>query len=153
MNSDLTVDNSERGAAKVQFARFAGVCRTYAPIYRQMTLGAVAAFATGADIAKPAVLAYADVANAWRTYLAKYNKGRPFVLIGHSQGSLLLQQVIKNEIEGRPIAKQMKLAILPGYNLMNGPGAVLRQFLERSSRLRSRHGTADRECSRKALRG
>ena len=118
MNSDLTVDSSERGAAKVQFARFAGVCRTYAPIYRQMTLGAVAAFATGADIAKPAVLAYADVANAWRTYLAKYNKGRPFVLIGHSQGSLMLQQVIKNEIEGRPIAKQMKLAILPGYNLM-----------------------------------
>jgi hypothetical protein len=117
LNSDLNVDNSERGAAKVQFARFAGVCRTYAPIYRQMTLGAVAAFATGADIAKPAMLAYADVANAWRAYLAKYNKGRPFVLIGHSQGSLMLQQIIKNEIEGKPIAKQMKLAILPGYNL------------------------------------
>jgi hypothetical protein len=118
MNSDLVVDNSERGAAQVQFARFAGVCRTYAPVYRQMTLGAVAAFATGADIAKPAMLAYADVANAWRTYLAKYNQGRPFVLIGHSQGSLMLQQIIRNEIEGRPVAKQMKLAILPGYNLL-----------------------------------
>ena len=118
MNSDLVVDNSERGAAQVQFARFAGVCKTYAPIYRQMTLGAVAAFATGADIAKPAMLAYADVANAWRTYLARYNKGRPFVLIGHSQGSLMLQQIIRNEIEGKPIAKQMKLAILPGYNLL-----------------------------------
>lgn len=118
MNSDLTVDGSERGAAQVQFARFAGVCRTYAPIYRQMTLGAVAAFATGADIAKPAMLAYADVANAWRTYLARYNQGRPFVLIGHSQGSLMLQQIIKNEIEGKPVAKRMKLAILPGYNFL-----------------------------------
>jgi hypothetical protein len=117
MNSDLNVDSSERGAAQVQFARFASVCRTYAPIYRQMTLGAVAAFATGADIEKPAMLAYADVANAWRTYLAKYNQGRPFVLIGHSQGSLMLQQIIKYEIERKPIAKQMKLAILPGYNL------------------------------------
>jgi hypothetical protein len=118
MNSDLAVDNSERGAAQVQFARFAGVCRTYAPIYRQMTLASVAAFAAGADVTRPAMLAYADVANAWRTYLTTYNKGRPFVLIGHSQGSLMLQQIIKNEIEGRPIAKQMKLAILPGYNLL-----------------------------------
>jgi hypothetical protein len=118
MNSDLNVDNSERGAAKVQFARFASVCRTYAPIYRQMTLASVAAFAAGADVAQPAKLAYADVANAWRTYISKHNKGRPFVLIGHSQGSLMLQQIIRNEIEGKPIAKQMKLAILPGYNLL-----------------------------------
>jgi hypothetical protein len=118
MNSDLLVDNSERGATQAQFARFASACRTFAPIYRQMTLGSVAAFAAGADVTKPAMLAYADVAKAWRTYLAKYNQGRPFVLIGHSQGSLMLQQVIRNEIEGRPINRQMKLAILPGYNLL-----------------------------------
>jgi hypothetical protein len=117
MNSDLNVDASERGAAQVQFARFASACRTFAPVYRQMTLGAVAAAAAGADMTRPALLAYADVANAWRTYLARYNKGRPFVLVGHSQGSLTLQQIIKNEIEGKPIARQMRLAILPGYNL------------------------------------
>ncbi len=118
MNSDLNVDSSERGAARVQFARFAGVCRTYAPIYRQMTLAAVTAAATGADVTRPAMLAYADVASAWREYLARYNKRRPFVLIGHSQGSLMLQELIKHEIEGKPISKQMKLAILPGYNLL-----------------------------------
>ena len=117
MNSDLLVDASERGAVQVQFARFAGVCRTFAPVYRQMTLGAVAAAAAGADMARPGFIAYADVANAWRTYLARYNKGRPFVLIGHSQGSLMLQEIIKNEIEGKPVARQMRLAILPGYNL------------------------------------
>jgi hypothetical protein len=117
MNSDLTVDGSERGAVQVQFARFAGVCRTFAPVYRQMTLGAVAAAATGADMRQPAAMAYADVANAWRTYLARYNKGRPFVLVGHSQGSLMLQLLIQHEIEGKPIAKQMQLAILPGFNL------------------------------------
>jgi len=117
MNSDLVVDASERGAAQVQFARFAGVCRTFAPVYRQMTLGAVAAAAAGADMIRPGFIAYSDVANAWRTYLARYNKGRPFVLIGHSQGSLMLQEIIKNEIEGRPVARQMRLAILPGYNL------------------------------------
>ena len=117
MNSDLVVDASERGAAQVQFARFAGVCRTFVPVYRQMTLGAVAAAAAGADMKRPGLIAYSDVANAWRTYLARYNKGRPFVVIGHSQGSMMLQQIIKNEIEGKPIARQMRRAILPGYNL------------------------------------
>ena len=53
MNSDLVADASERGAAQIQFARFAGVCRTFAPIYRQMTLGAVAAAAAGADMTRP----------------------------------------------------------------------------------------------------
>ena len=43
MNSDLAAGSEESGAALTQFARFAGVCRTFAPIYRQMTLGAVAA--------------------------------------------------------------------------------------------------------------
>ena len=52
------------------------------------------------------------------TYLARYNQGRPFVLIGHSQGSLMLQQLIKHEIEGKPVAKRMKLAIIPGFNFL-----------------------------------
>ena len=37
MNSDLNVDE-EKGATQSQFARFASVCRTFAPIYRQMKL-------------------------------------------------------------------------------------------------------------------
>ena len=118
MNSDMVPGEGEKNAVQAQFARFAGVCRTFAPVYRQMTLGAVAAAAAGADVTGPAMFAYADVANAWRTYLARYNKGRPFVLIGHSQGSLMLQEIIKNEIEGKPIARQMRLAILPGFNVL-----------------------------------
>jgi DUF3089 family protein len=119
MNSDLTPGDFEEKAATVsQFARFSGSCRTYAPLYRQMTLGAVAAAAAGADVSKPAMLAFSDVRAAWKEYLAKYNKGRPYVLIGHSQGSLMLQLLIAHEIEGKPIARQMKLAIIPGFNLM-----------------------------------
>src|SRR5215469_16516230 len=37
LNSDLDVAE-EKDAAEVQFARFSNVCRTFAPIYRQMTL-------------------------------------------------------------------------------------------------------------------
>ena len=56
-----------------------------------MTVAAVAAYSAGADISQAAALAYRDVAAAWRNYLRTRNQGRPFVLIGHSQGSLMLQ--------------------------------------------------------------
>lgn len=125
MNSDLNV-SEEKGAAEVQFARFAGVCRTFAPIYRQMTLGAVAAYSAGADISAAAALAYRDVAAAWSNYLATRNNGRPFVLVAHSQGSLMLQMLIAREIESNPaVAARMKLAILPGFNVIVPQGKLV----------------------------
>ena len=126
MNSDLTVGAGEEvHAAQSQFARFSGVCRTFAPVYRQMTLAAITAMATGADITPAAMLAYGDVAAAWRDYIAHRNKGRPFVLIGHSQGSALLQRVIESEIEGKPVASRMIRAILPGFNVLVPTGKLV----------------------------
>ncbi|QIL01898.1 DUF3089 domain-containing protein [Sphingomonas sinipercae] len=131
LNSDLTVD-VERAAVETQFARFAGVCRTFVPLYRQMTSGAVAAAAFGSDMRAPGELAYNDVANAWRTYLAKSNKGRPFVLIGHSQGSLMIQELIRREIEGKPVARQMLRAIIPGYNVLVPQGRLVGGTFQRT---------------------
>jgi hypothetical protein len=125
LNSDLNVAE-EKGAALTQFTRFAGVCRTFSPIYRQMTLAAVTAYSTGADIRDAAALAYRDVAAAWHNYITTKNDGRPFVLIGHSQGSLLLQQLIAREIETNPaVAARMKLAILPGFNVFVPQGKLV----------------------------
>lgn len=126
MNSDLVPGEGEEKAAIVsQFARFSGSCRMFAPVYRQMTLGAVAAASAGADVTQPAILAYSDVRSAWKEYLAKHNKGRRFVLLGHSQGSLMLQQLIANEIEGKPEAARMKLAVIPGFNLLVPQGKLV----------------------------
>jgi hypothetical protein len=125
LNSDLN-PSEEKGAAEGQFARFASVCRPFAPIYRQMTLGAVLAYSAGGNIDQAAALAYGDVAAAWRNYIATRNNGRPFVLIGHSQGSLMLQQLIANEIEKNPaLAARMKLAILPGFNVLVPQGKLV----------------------------
>ena len=118
MNSDLRPDASETSAVQSQFARFAGVCRTFAPLYRQLTVSAIAASALGTDLAAPGAIAYRDVAAAWRRYLAVHNKGRPFVLIGHSQGSAMLQELIRREIEGKPVARQMLRAVIPGFNVL-----------------------------------
>jgi hypothetical protein len=124
LNSDLNV-SEEIGATQSQFARLASVCRPFVPIYRQMTLAAVATASAGGDVTRAGTIAYSDIANAWRTYLAKYNHGRPFVLVGHSQGSLMLQELIKHEIDGKPVAKQMVRAIIPGFDVLVPQGKLV----------------------------
>ncbi|HZC38993.1 MAG TPA: DUF3089 domain-containing protein [Sphingomicrobium sp.] len=126
LNSDLNPGREENLAAESQFARFASVCRPFAPIYRQMTLNAVAAYSAGLNVNAAAMLAYSDVLAAWRNYINTKNGGRPFVLIGHSQGSVMLQMLIANEIENDPtVASRMKLAILPGYDLLVPQGKLV----------------------------
>lgn len=126
LNSDLNAGPEEKGAAESQFARFAGVCRPFAPIYRQLTVAAIVAMSTGGDVSQAAALAYADVAAAWHNYVATRSSGRPFVLIGHSQGSALLQQLIAREIEtNSALAARMQLAIIPGFNLLVPQGKLV----------------------------
>ena len=57
---------------------------------------------------------YADVRDAWRAYLAHDNHGRGVVLIGHSQGSILLTRLIAEEIDGKPAQKLLVAAYLAG---------------------------------------
>ena len=126
VNSDLVPgDGEEKAVVVTQFARFAGSCRAYAPVYRSMTVGLIAAAAAGADLKGPMAIAYGDVRAAWKEYLTRHNQGRPYVLIGHSQGSWMLQMLIANEIEGRPEAKRMKLAIIPGFNVLVPQGKLV----------------------------
>jgi hypothetical protein len=117
LNSDLAPGLEEQAAAFVQFARFATVCRPFAPLYRQVTLAAIPRAMTGEDMTGRFALAYGDVVAAWRHYLQHYNQGRPFVLIGHSQGTIHLSQLLAREIEGRPEASRMLSALLLGYNV------------------------------------
>jgi hypothetical protein len=119
INSDMLPGVEEMSVIAQQFARFGDVCKTYAPLYRQFTLTALVARQSGKPMAMPAdpLMAYHDVVDAWNYYLAHYNHGRGVVLIGHSQGSGMLTQLIKNEIDGKPVQKQIVLAILGGTRL------------------------------------
>jgi hypothetical protein len=124
--ANLAVEPAELRVVKQQFARFAASCRLYAPVYRQVTLTALFARMTGHPMPMtPAAMALplADVKAAWAYYLAHENHGRGVVLIGHSQGSGVLTQLIKSEIDGQPIQKQLISAILMGTNLVVPQGA------------------------------
>jgi hypothetical protein len=126
MNSDMKPAIEEKMVTEIQFARFSSVCRPFVPIYRQMTVSAIVAFTAGAEIRDSLALAYRDVLAAWRNYIRTRNNGRPFVLIGHSQGSLMLQLLIARVIENDPaIASRMKLAIIPGFNVLVPQGKLV----------------------------
>src|SRR6476660_1303944 len=121
-NSDMTADPAELNVIKQQFARFASACKPYAPLYRQITLGGlrrVLAAPPGTDAG--AILAngvqYDDVKDAWNAYLKNDNKGRGVVLVAHSQGSFILNRLIREEIDGKPIQARLVSAILLGTTL------------------------------------
>ena len=116
-NSDMTANAEERFVIAAQFARFGSVCRTFAPLYRQVTLTALRGFMTGKPIPADREMAYADVKDAWTWYLTHENKGRGVILIGHSQGSGVLQRLIKEEIDGKPAGELMVSAMLIGTNV------------------------------------
>lgn len=116
-NSDLTAGPEEQRVIQFQAARFGKVCRVFAPLYRQVTLTALRAIMTGQASAMDRQMAYNDVKAAWEHYLANDNGGRGVVLIGHSQGSFVLKDLIAREIEGKPVAERMISAMLIGANV------------------------------------
>jgi hypothetical protein len=117
--SDMNADPAELNVIRQQFARFGSVCRTYAPLYRQVTLAglrrAIAGGGGGASLSRGPQ--YDDVRDAWRYYLEHDNRGRGVVLIGHSQGSFILTELIRQEIEGKPAQATLVSAVLLGATL------------------------------------
>jgi len=116
-NSDMNAGPEELGVVRSQFARFASQCRVYAPLYRQFTLTALRAATTGNTIPTDRTLAYNDVRDAWNYYLEHDNNGRGVVLVGHSQGSGVLTQLIREEIDGKPVQARIVSAMLLGTNV------------------------------------
>jgi Protein of unknown function (DUF3089) len=113
-NSDLSIDPEERSIALYQAARYSLHCRVFAPMYRQVTLQSIG----GTVSAEAAQIAYGDVLAAWKTYLRKYNQGRGVVLIGHSQGTFVLRELIHQVIDpSKKVRRRLVSAILLGGNV------------------------------------
>ncbi len=90
-----------------QASVFNGCCRIYAPRYRQASF---AGLSNRAAIA----FAYADVARAFRFYIAHENHGRPFIIASHSQGTAHANRLLQEEILGTPLQSRMIAAYLIG---------------------------------------
>jgi hypothetical protein len=116
-NANLHIDPEENSIALYQAARYSQYCRVFAPMYRQETLAGIG---LGRTTTKPnAAVALADVRSAFRDYVEHYNHGRGFVLIGHSQGSFVLRQLIALDVDTKStVRNRLVSAILLGGNVL-----------------------------------
>ena len=130
-NSDMNAGPEERQVATAQAARFTAKCRVFAPLYRQVTLTALRQVMTGGTPALDRGLALRDVYEAWNDYLKRDNKGRGVVLIGHSQGSGVLKELLARYVEGQPIQRNIISAMLIGTNVAVPEGRVVGGDLKR----------------------
>lgn len=104
---------------KAQASVFNGCCKVYVPRYRQATLYSFFVRNENGELAGDGKLAvdtaYGDVEAAFDHFLSRYNRGRPFILAGHSQGAKHLETLLKRRISGSPLRKRMVAAYPVGY--------------------------------------
>ncbi|MEZ5246290.1 MAG: DUF3089 domain-containing protein [Acidimicrobiales bacterium] len=102
-NSDFDPQpEQEIFTTRSQAARYGSVCRVFAPVYRQNTLASMTGRVQADEGVDTYAVAYADVLDAFKYYMATANEGRGFVLLGHSQGAGLIANLIAEEIDGVP---------------------------------------------------
>ena len=95
---------------------FSGYCRVFAPYYRQAEFRRVLSeLNLPIEKQKYIHLGIHDIKEAFRYYMKHHNKGRPFILLGFSQGSVALLEIMKSEFADRNINSKLVAAYLIGY--------------------------------------
>src|SRR4029077_16208853 len=91
-----------------QAARFNGLCRIFAPHYRQTTFSAL-----GSPNAQQYLdIAYHDVLDAWRLYLKYQSAGHNVVIMGHSQGTFMTSRLMQDDVAPSPALRSRLIAAL-----------------------------------------
>lgn len=106
---------TDKGSIQYQASIFNGVGRVFAPRYRQAHLHAFFTKKDTASARQALDLAYSDTKAAFQYYLQHWNNGRPFILVGHSQGALHAKTLIKEMVEGKALETQLIAAYIAGW--------------------------------------
>ena len=95
---------------------FSDYSRVFAPYYRQAEFRRVLG-EINLPVEKQKFIqnGISDVRNAFRYYMKHHNKGRPFILLGFSQGSMALLEVMKTEFSDCKVNCKLVAAYLIGY--------------------------------------
>jgi hypothetical protein len=141
--ANLRIDPELRSIALYQVSRYSQYCRVFAPVYRQVTVPALVAGKYTAGRVKTAY--HHGVVAAWRDYLVHFNHGRPFVVIGHSQGSTDVQRLVREQIEGKPrLLRRLLSAIALGGNVTVKAGSDVGGSFRR---VRACHSATQLHCA------
>ncbi|MDR0822513.1 MAG: DUF3089 domain-containing protein [Endomicrobium sp.] len=99
---------------------FAQAGDIYAPFYRQLDASFAFKQTKGAEGILAALKFFqgvpkTDIIAAFDYYIKHYNKGRPFILAGHSQGSIMIREILFDYMKSHPeVYKRMIAAYAIG---------------------------------------
>jgi hypothetical protein len=120
-----------------QATAFDTVANVYAPYYRQADAVTVLTLPLATQNRINGGIPSHDATAAFAYYIEHYNRGRPFILAGHSQGSNVLLFLLSGYLKRHPaVYRRMIAAYVIGYG-------VTRSYLSQNRRLRFASGAND----------
>jgi Protein of unknown function (DUF3089) len=118
MNAKSQTEENTQWMLANQASAFNGCCNVYAPRYREASIFRF--WSAPEDIVQKTMdFAYADVVRAFEYYLANENKGRPFIIASHSQGTWHALRLIQDKIDGTSVQPSMIAAYIIGGQIKN----------------------------------
>ena len=119
--SDLSLRENAKGLTVAQAGVYSPHANLFAPFYRQQTaaLQSMAAGNDGKDGYQDPVFQVGaeDIERAFDYYIKHLNPDRPFILAGHSQGTMALINLMCKHFNDPDLQKRLVAAYLIGYSV------------------------------------
>lgn len=129
-----------RGLLQAQAGVYSAAANLYAPFYRQQSAATQGMEANngGRDgFADPVFrVGCSDVERAFDYYLEHFNAGRPFILAGHSQGAMVVIELMRRKFGDSELQRRLIAAYAVGYS-------VTKSDLQQYPQLRLAQGETD----------
>jgi hypothetical protein len=115
---DPAAMQAAQSALKRQAAAFELSANIFAPYYRQADSASRAGLPQAEQVKIVAGAPTEDGIAAFEYFLKKYNDGRPFILVSHSQGSNVMANLLASYMKANPdVYKRMIAAYVVGYSI------------------------------------
>jgi hypothetical protein len=120
-----------------QASVFKDCANIYAPFYRQADAEYTLSMSIEEQFEVINDIPLGDATHAFEYYLENFNNGRPFILAGHSQGSMVLLSLMEQYLSEHPdVQERMVAAYIIGYSVTD-------EYLANNPHLHFAEGEAD----------
>ena len=102
---------------KYQSSAWYSTGNVYVPFYRQAHLRVFRESFCKNGGEQAYEMAYQDIKKAFEIFLKKYNKNRPIIIAGHSQGAGHAKRILQDFFDNKPLEKKLIAAYLIGTKI------------------------------------